>query len=193
MAKRGPKRKDRKRYPCGKLVPVERPIMPTAELIAKRLARFAIAGVTELKDLNLAESWLGVCYAAEVISEEQYQAGVKYHGLYKVLFPQGFPGSSLDADLIQDGQPFEPIDDDGVGDIDLAWKATERILAAHGRRAHNLVKNICVYNRFERFMDVSSRRSPEAWRADRTDKTLFVTCLEALAAAYRPVALKMAA
>lgn len=197
MGKRGPKRKIGKRYPSGDLIVRARKVGPTTERAAKRVARFAIAGVRydqfdDLKPLvdyhenplELAESWLGVLFAAQVIDREQHAAGNKYHGLYKAMFPQGFPGSVLDADMIIDGQPFEPISDEGMEDRELAWAASERILAALGRRTHQLVKNICVFGRFERFIDTSSLRPREAWRADSINKTRFVTALDALATAY---------
>ncbi len=185
MGRRGPKRRPGKRYPCGKLIPpATRPLGPTLDLVAKRISRFVIAGAKPEKDLRLAESWLGCLYAADVIDESQYDAGTKYHGLYKTLFPQGFPGSSLDIDMIVDGQPFDPIDDTRLEDIELAWAATERILTALGRRTHDLIKNLCVYGRFQRFIDVMSPRTKEGWKADVEDKTRVIEGLEALVRAY---------
>lgn len=203
MAKRGPKRKTGARYPSGKLRPV--PLGPTRELLAKRLACLLIAGVDPSKTRNLAntgldgpeqteyfrlaESWLGVLYAAGVIDAHQFRAGNAYHEIYSVMFPQGFPGSSLDLDMPRlngtPHQPFEQRDQENPEtDIGLSWKTTESILAQLGRRTHDLVKNICVFGRFERFIDVSSPRTKEAWRADSEDKTRFLCGLDALAMAY---------
>jgi hypothetical protein len=205
MAKRGPKRLRAKRYPCGQIKRVV-DVAPTAELIAKRVARLTIAGVDPIKKkslantglvgpeqdnyFRLASSWLGVLYAADVITAAQYKAGDKYHGLYKAMFPQGFPGSCLNPDMptVRKGsalvpvQPFEP--EETADDLGLAWKASERVLGALGRRTQSLVKNVAVFGRFERFIDTSSPRPLEAWNADRQDRTRFVCGLDALAMAY---------
>jgi hypothetical protein len=176
---------------------------PTAELVASRVERLVLAGVNpsapprrlintgleesldQMEFFRLGSSWLGVLYAAEVIDELQFRAGNHYHEIYKGMFSQGFPGSALDPDVPTIGgeafQPFEPVGDE---DMSVVWKTTEKILAALGRKVHTLVKNICVYDRFERFIDVSSRRPIEAWRADSENRTRFVAGLDALAMAY---------
>lgn len=185
MAKRGPKRKRNvARFKCGK---VDR-ITPPAELIARRIAAFTIAGVKadSKVDIRLGECWLGVLFAAGVIDQQQYDAGNNYHKIYKACLPQGFSGSTLDPDaprignaIWQDSNTFNCRDD-----VVEAWQASEKVLSGLGRRCQAVVKSICVYDRFERFIDVSSPRQAEAWRADAIDRTMFVAGLDALAIAY---------
>jgi hypothetical protein len=186
MAKRGPKRKRNVvRFKCGQ---IDR-VAPSAEVIARRIAYFAIAGVKptdEKIDLRLGESWCGILFAAKVIDQRQYDALNKYHAVYKACLPQGFPGSSLDPDAStvynEMAQSYEVFN--CPESVVEAWAASEKVLGALGSRTHNLVKNICVYGRFARFIDVSSPRPLEAWSADLKDRTRFCCGAEALALAY---------
>lgn len=184
MGKRGPKRRGGNRFPCGKLRPEK--TGPTAEQIAKRVARFVIAGVKpdDKVDLRLASSWLGVLYAAGVISRVQFDAGQHYHRLYKTAYPQGFPASCLDPDLPTIGGVTFQAYSGGDNDAAQALKITNRILKEISRKGFNLVVNICGFDRFEQFIDVSSNRPPEAWRADVENKTIFLCMLDALAEAF---------
>jgi hypothetical protein len=201
VAKRGPKRHKVKRFPSGQIKRAAS-VEPTSQLIAKRVARLVIAGVDPEKSKNLAntglrgpeqenyfrlaESWLGVLYAAGVIDSQLFKAGDQYHQIYKACLPQGFAVSSLDPDVAvihgeaaQDYAVFNCAES-----IVEAWAASEKVLAGVDRRTHALVKNICIYGRFERFIDTSSPRPIEAWNADRRDRTRFVCGLDALALAY---------
>ena len=190
MAKRGRRRKAGKRVPNGRLnwrVQAKIKEGPTQELLAKRIAALQLVGCKpekiSLSTLNLAESWFGLMYAADIIDAAQYQAGNKYHGLYKTLFPQGWTQTNL-TPYVDASQAFEPLDDDQLEDIELAWRSTEKVLKELGRATHDVVKNVCVYGRFQRFMDTTLQRSPQAWKSDAKAKTRFIEGLEALAVAY---------
>ncbi len=199
---RGRPRKAGERYPGGQLKRVQK-LGPTAQLIAKRVARLLIAGVDPSREpptlantglagpehldyFRLAESWLGVLYAGRAIDHSQFRAGLKYHEIYKGTFPQGWPGSALDDDCpLMNGRPFQSFEPTEIeSDLGLAWKASENILATLDKRAYQLIKNICVFNKFERFIDTTSPRNKEAWRSDAQDRTRFVAGLNALAMAY---------
>jgi hypothetical protein len=202
MAKPGPKRKVGKRFKDGRLDYRALVTKPTAELVAKRVARLVIAGADPYRkppplstiDLEgpeqeeffrLAASWLGVLYAAGVIDGIQFKTGNNYHEIYLASHPQGFPGSVLDPNAPEfNGVRFQQYQSDTSDDVDLAMKASNKVLKALGQRTYNLVRNVCVFGRFQRFIDTSSPRPTEAWRADSQDKTRFLCGLDALAMAY---------
>jgi hypothetical protein len=190
MAKRGPKLKKGKRFPSGELVRRAETVSPTAEFIAKRVARFVIAGVKpdgEGKvDLRLASSWLGVLYAANIITRQQFDAGQHYHHLYRLNYPQGYPQSCLDPDLPTiGGTTFQAFADGSIAEgPDLALKTANKVLTAISRKGFNLVVNICAFDRLERFIDTSSPRPIEAWEADAKNKTIFLSMLDALVEAF---------
>lgn len=180
------KKEDMPRHPSGRInhrQAKQRDNMPVEELTAKRIARLAIAGVHDQDKMQYAESWLGVLYAADVITEAMYVAGNKYQQMFKTFYPQGWPQTNYNAG-VDETQAFEPIEDDALDDMDLAFMSASRVLQALGRRPLDLVQNIAVFNRFERFIDTTSNRPQSAWDADIRDRTYFHAGLEALARAF---------
>jgi hypothetical protein len=187
------------RFPSGQIKPPK--LGPTAELIAKRVALFTLAGVkaNPPPDLRLAESWMGILFAAGVLDQQEYDAGNKLHGMWRAINPSGFPGSTLDEDAPRiakdkssDLIPYQRVEaEDGVpNSMYLSLKKSQNILVVLGRetgfghRIYDLVVNVCVFGRFYRFMDTTSPRPKLAWREDSKDRTLFVAGLGALAMAY---------
>jgi len=117
------KKEDMPRHPNGRInhrQAKQRDNMPVEELIAKRVARLAIAGVHDQDKMQYAESWLGVLYAADVITEAMYVAGNKYQQMFKTFYPQGWPQTNYNAG-VDETQAFEPIEDDALDDMDLAF------------------------------------------------------------------------
>jgi hypothetical protein len=196
MAKRGRKKKNTKRMPCGRInqrAVTREAVEPTAALIAKRIAALAIAGVYDASKLNLAESWLGVCHAAGWINEAEYAAGLKFHNLYRYCYPQGFAQTNFLAVRQGEGdlQPHEPISDKALEEIEMALGAAQRILkelgdgrGQPGNRTYSIVRNVAVYGRFMPFMDTQTKRPELSWKKDQYERTLLVGGLNALARAF---------
>lgn len=194
LAKRGRRRKEGKRHPNGKLVQrtqKAKAMKPTPELLAKKMARLAIAGSHNPDMLEFAESWLGVCHAAGWISYDQYRAGCHYQGLYKTVFPQAFPQTTMttDKDAVQDGEPGNELSDEALESIEESLRLATDLLKQiggdkWGNRIFNTVRDVAVYDRFMKFMDTQTNRTEMAWKRDQVDRTHLRGGLDALARAF---------
>lgn len=134
------------RYDCGKLR--HGPDRGTTESQAKRRALVGAAA-----DPALAEHPLGVLLARDLVTLEQFEAGLRYSTLRASAIGRVDPAGTILGRLVKsdssgtDASSAFETDDEHDARISAAYDAADRALRDAGRGAREQVRNVCLYRR----------------------------------------------
>lgn len=174
VVRKGRKRKQGYRHPCGQLIdPSKAEVTETEKAVAKVIAisqphRRAIPA--ELRHDAKAENALGRLELGGKISRKQYEAGKWYAGVVRryrqvIMAPNPTPGSIAGAQIVGAGGPMHIDDDEVERRTSIYNSAVEFLFEKKGQRVAKAVAHVAVNDR----------------EADRECLRLLVLGLEALA------------
>lgn len=162
----GPKRRDGKRHPGGKLV---QEVDPTPEVLRNRALH---VGDDKARDPRAGYP-IGILALRGAINHGDYVAAMRYGALYASVWGRGSIRSHL-AEVVSGlrGSRWSDAGEREAIQIRLAGQLGEATAALHAlptRRPYSVLVNLAVYEHPMRFMDTARARTAEAWAADQRD------------------------
>jgi len=142
MKRKGRKRADGPRNKGGRLVHLSIKDKGTNEVIMRR------AILSGGGDETLTETFLGVMLANQRITRSEYDAGRRYAWLFGVLF--GKTGPAIANYGAQGGEKHH--DEAWLADRQAEYNTLANGLQNAGRRYKEAVDNICIYDRWPRWI-----------------------------------------
>lgn len=169
----GRKRKPGNRHPGGKLVQErKRPDAGNARIVAER------EWLSGERTAELTTTPLGIMFANEIVTQDQYDAGNRYVRLHRIALGRG-PITAVDLDGLGLGT------DASDGEEEWRIKAHDRWQAAvvalrqdTTRRRLTVVDSVCVHERMPRWM---KPHHPSVRPSDATDADALMDGLDVLA------------
>ena len=155
VVRKGRKRKEGPRYPCGQLIDLSKAEVTEAErALAKVIAirQPHRQGVpAELRHDAKAENTLGRLELSGKITREHYEAGKWYAGVVRryrqvIMAPNANPGSISGATITGGGAPTH-IEDEEAARRKSVYDAAFELLDSKGQRVAKAVAHVAVHDR----------------------------------------------